>query len=382
MRSDNSGSHAPRIQTPARRPRLSAAHGLRPLRRRQPGGGPGRECFTRSMRAGSLPTCWLAPRPGHERRVHRLPAANDCDGAGAWPNLAQPSARGHVPGEPDRDRRRRMWKPRSSGARSRPAPARPTAHSVRRPRRRIDPAAPRRIRPSHRARGPALGRTVGRCGGGLRVDSRDLSARGDGGHAAHRRRRGQRHPISHAIELGAERIYVLPAQHPSQPLARVPKNALDASIYGLGLLIGSRLKTDIDRYSNEAELIVMPAPNTGHVQPTSFEHSGVLISEALAAGRRLLRPQHSGTHLRLVTEDEEDRIVAELERGPLDPRPAAACDDGGLDDDLRTDGVQVGHGRHRAVPVRAQVRRTSRPAPACGAARRYAAGGSTGWMDG
>ena len=111
-------------------------------------------------------------------------------------------------------------------------------------------------------------------------------------------------PISHAIELGAERIYVLPAQHPSQPLARVPKNALDASIYGLGLLIGSRLKTDIDRYSNEAELIVMPAPNTGHVQPTSFDHSGVLISQALAAGRRLLRPQRSGTHLRLVTEDE------------------------------------------------------------------------------
>jgi NTE family protein len=111
-------------------------------------------------------------------------------------------------------------------------------------------------------------------------------------------------PISHAVELGAERIYVLPAQHPSQPLARVPKSALDASIYGLGLLIGSRLETDIARNANEAELIVMPTPKTGHVQPTSFEHSGALISQALAAGRRLLKPQHSRRHLRLVTEDE------------------------------------------------------------------------------
>ena len=110
-------------------------------------------------------------------------------------------------------------------------------------------------------------------------------------------------PISHAVELGAERIYVLPAQHPSQPLARGPKSALDASIHGLGLLIGSRLEADIARYSQEVELIVMPAPNTGHVQPTSFEHSSVLISDALAAGRRLLRPQHSGAHLRLVAAD-------------------------------------------------------------------------------
>ena len=68
--------------------------------------------------------------------------------------------------------------------------------------------------------------------------------------------------------------------------------------------IGSRLETDVARYSNETELIVMPAPNTGHVQPTSFEHSSVLMSEALAAGRRLLRPERSGTHLRLVSEAE------------------------------------------------------------------------------
>ena len=111
-------------------------------------------------------------------------------------------------------------------------------------------------------------------------------------------------PISHAVALGAERIYVLPAQHPGQAPAQAPRSALDACIYGLGLTIGSRLETDVARYSKDAELIVMPAPNTGYVQPTGFEHSSVLISEALAAGRRLLRPERSGTHLRLVTEAE------------------------------------------------------------------------------
>lgn len=108
-------------------------------------------------------------------------------------------------------------------------------------------------------------------------------------------------PISHAVELGAERIYVLPTQDPCRPLGRVPKGALDAAIYGLELLIDSRLKTDIAQYSRETEIIVLPAPNTARVQPTSFEHSSRLISEALVAARTVLESQGVGRHLRLAT---------------------------------------------------------------------------------
>jgi NTE family protein len=108
-------------------------------------------------------------------------------------------------------------------------------------------------------------------------------------------------PISHAVELGAERIYVLPTQDPCCPLGRVPKGALDAAIYGLELLIDSRLKTDIAQYSRETEIIVLPAPNTARVQPTSFEHSSRLISEALVAARTVLESQGVGRHLRLAT---------------------------------------------------------------------------------
>jgi NTE family protein len=78
-------------------------------------------------------------------------------------------------------------------------------------------------------------------------------------------------PISHAVELGADRIYVLPTQHPCPRLDCVPRSALDAAIYALGLLIGSRLEVDLARYSRETELVVLPAPNTAGVQPTSFE---------------------------------------------------------------------------------------------------------------
>jgi NTE family protein len=107
-------------------------------------------------------------------------------------------------------------------------------------------------------------------------------------------------PISHAIELGAERIYVLPTQAPHDRPTRVPTCALDAAIQGLHLLVGCRLEADIARYSAAAEVILLPAPNAGCVQPTSFEHSHRLIADARAAARRALQRSTRGAHLRLV----------------------------------------------------------------------------------
>jgi NTE family protein len=107
-------------------------------------------------------------------------------------------------------------------------------------------------------------------------------------------------PISHAIELGAERIYVLPTQAPHDRPARVPTCALDAAIQGLQLLMGCRLEADIARFSAAAEVILLPAPNAGCVQPTSFEHSHRLIADARAAARRALHRSTRGAHLRLV----------------------------------------------------------------------------------
>jgi NTE family protein len=108
-------------------------------------------------------------------------------------------------------------------------------------------------------------------------------------------------PISHAVELGAERIYILPTQEPNGRSTRVPAGALDAAIQGLHLLSGCRLGADIARYSTEAELILLPAPNAGCVQPTSFEHSQRLIADARAATLTALQRSARRTHLRVVS---------------------------------------------------------------------------------
>jgi NTE family protein len=95
-------------------------------------------------------------------------------------------------------------------------------------------------------------------------------------------------PIRHAVELGAERIYVLATSDPSCPRPHSPRTALDAAIYALTLLVESRLEADIVRYGNEVELVVLPAANAQHVQPTDFDHSSRLTSEALTASREML----------------------------------------------------------------------------------------------
>jgi NTE family protein len=95
-------------------------------------------------------------------------------------------------------------------------------------------------------------------------------------------------PISHAVELGAERVYVLPTHNGSRALPEPPRGALDAAIHGITLLIASQLRADIARYSGKVELIVLPAPNPRHVQPTVFQHSRSLIDDALAATRSFL----------------------------------------------------------------------------------------------
>src|SRR4051794_15624989 len=95
-------------------------------------------------------------------------------------------------------------------------------------------------------------------------------------------------PISHAVELGAERIYVLPTRDRSCPPARAPRSALDAAIHGLSLLIDGRLEADIARYSRETDLTVLPAPNPLQVQPSEFGQASRLIRDALGAAHEML----------------------------------------------------------------------------------------------
>ena len=96
-------------------------------------------------------------------------------------------------------------------------------------------------------------------------------------------------PISHAVALGARRIYVLPTQNPGDlGLPRPPRAALAAAVHAVTVLTNARLHGDLARYAQSAELIVLPAANPGQISPTDFRHAGQLITWALTAARTAL----------------------------------------------------------------------------------------------
>src|SRR5215468_10105998 len=96
-------------------------------------------------------------------------------------------------------------------------------------------------------------------------------------------------PLSHAVALGARRIYVLPTQNPGdRGLPEPPRAALAAAVHAVTVLTNARLHGDLTRYAQSAELIGLPAANPEHIAPTDFGHAGHLITQALAAARTAL----------------------------------------------------------------------------------------------
>jgi NTE family protein len=95
-------------------------------------------------------------------------------------------------------------------------------------------------------------------------------------------------PISHAIELGAREIYVLPTGH-ACALERPPGTALGMALHALSLLTHSRLIADIELHKDDAKLIVMPPPCPLAIAPIDFAHAADLIERALHDARAFLQ---------------------------------------------------------------------------------------------
>jgi NTE family protein len=91
-------------------------------------------------------------------------------------------------------------------------------------------------------------------------------------------------PISHAIELGAEEIYVLPTGF-SCDLDAPPRAALNMLVHAMSVMLAQRLYVEIELYRERARVIVLPPPCPQHVQPIDFSHAGELIDRALAESR-------------------------------------------------------------------------------------------------
>ncbi|MGH2966805.1 MAG: patatin-like phospholipase family protein [Solirubrobacterales bacterium] len=94
-------------------------------------------------------------------------------------------------------------------------------------------------------------------------------------------------PIADAIELGAERIYVLPTGNACD-LPRPPRGAVAMLLHAMSLLVMRRLLVEIEALRERAELIVLPPPCPQPITPIDFSHADELIRRGYDGSRDYL----------------------------------------------------------------------------------------------
>lgn len=87
-------------------------------------------------------------------------------------------------------------------------------------------------------------------------------------------------PISHAVDLGADEIYVLATGYSCQ-MAEPPTTAIGVALQAIGLLISQRLERDVSEFSETATLHIPPGMCVD-VGPTDFAQADRLIDGAYA----------------------------------------------------------------------------------------------------
>ena len=88
-------------------------------------------------------------------------------------------------------------------------------------------------------------------------------------------------PISHAVALGADRIYVLPTGYACS-LTEAPTSALGMTMHALSLMVNRRLSLEVEHFHEAADLRVVPPPCPIDVGPNEFDRADELIEIAYA----------------------------------------------------------------------------------------------------
>ncbi|MPZ00723.1 MAG: patatin-like phospholipase family protein [Actinophytocola sp.] len=94
-------------------------------------------------------------------------------------------------------------------------------------------------------------------------------------------------PLSHAIALGARKIYVLPTGY-TCALDKPPRGALGVALQSLNVLIQQRLVVDIERVPTSIELVVLPPLCPLDVVPVDLSRSEELIRRSREQSRQFL----------------------------------------------------------------------------------------------
>lgn len=107
-------------------------------------------------------------------------------------------------------------------------------------------------------------------------------------------------PISHAIALGADIVYVLPTGYACD-LAAAPRGVIAMALHALTLAINQRLAADIKRYEDTVTLRVVPPLCPVRISPIDFSQGAALIAESHRETLRWLeQPPRSGQEVLLA----------------------------------------------------------------------------------
>ena len=101
-------------------------------------------------------------------------------------------------------------------------------------------------------------------------------------------------PLSHAVALGADRIWVLPTGY-ACALRQSPQGALAMALHGVTLTINQRLAVDVARFEEAVDLRVVPPLCPIGSSPVDFSHSASLIERSHRVTQKWLRARHRVT---------------------------------------------------------------------------------------
>jgi len=94
-------------------------------------------------------------------------------------------------------------------------------------------------------------------------------------------------PVAAAVELGAERIVVLPTGY-SCEMRSAPGSAIGMALHGVNILVARQLVVDVERLMDRTQIRVIPPLCPLSTHPFDFSNAAELIDRAAAATRAWL----------------------------------------------------------------------------------------------